>query len=235
MNKQLSQLYSLYWDSVIQNIYKSKGSAYPFLITATQHYQNASKRVMICGQETQGWGGEYKDPDVVQPDNIMNLYNGFVNHDNHGGPIQRPGYIVSKHRAYISPYWNFIWRVMRANPDVGFVMQNVVKIGKRSGAGCNEDIYQLTKEYFPVWRKELDILRPDCIIFLSGTYDDRISEVAGHFKKEKVHGVDGRLDKLIFEDKAMPIAYRTNHPRYLQSDNKYFSMATVLIDIIGNL
>lgn len=234
MNDQLLQLYSIYWDGMIQNIYKPKNSAFPFLIQTTQHYQNASKRVMICGQETQGWSVG-KDPDIVRPDSLMNLYNGFVNHENQGGAVLRPGYIVDKHKAYVSPYWNFIWRIMRANPDVGFVMQNVVKIGKKAEAGCSEEIYQLTKEYFPVWRKELDILKPDCLIFLSGTYDERIREVAGPFRKEKVQGVDGWLDKLVFEDKTMPIAYRTNHPRYLQKDHKYFSMANALIDIIARI
>jgi len=250
MNDQLLQLYSQYWDGMIQNIYKankeSHPAAYPILIQVTQHYQNATKRVMFCGQETYSWASrECPNPDVTYPAELMHIYNVFVNHDNKGGRIERPGYYFRKLdngqykivKANISPYWNFQWYIMQRNPEVGFVTQNIVKIGKRSDTGCDEFIFQQTKEYFPVWKKELEILHPDCIIFLTGNhdYDRRIKEIAGDFKLCSVDGTDGLLKELIFKDPSMPKAYRTNHPGWLQRNRKYKQIASVLSNIIANL
>lgn len=228
MNDRLLQLYSQYWDGMIENIFYPQKSAYPYLIQTTPLYQQATKRVMICGQETLGWvTREHPDPSVTTVKDVMNIYNHFVNKDCDGTQIKKTG--------YNSPYWNFQWRFMSQNPNVGFVVQNIVKIGKRSAAGCDNTIYQLTKQYFPVWMKELEILEPDCIIFLTGTYDERIREIAGNFKTERIPNINGVLDKLIFDDKSMPVAYRTNHPRYLQSNNLYREMSQTISDIISRL
>ena len=235
MNDLLLQLYSQYWDGMIQNIYLQHESAYPFLIQATPHYQTARKRIMFCGQETNGWGGEYPIPDATKPNDLMNIYNIVVNRNNNGEPIKRPGYYIRTNKLINSPYWNFQWRIMSQNPDVGYVVQNIVKIGKRVGAGCNDTIYQLTKAFFPVWKRELKILNPNCIIFLTGPYDRRIREIVGDFTLEPIKNVNGLLDRLVFEDSLMPVAYRTNHPRFLQSNHQYVDMATVISDIITNL
>lgn len=248
MNDQLLQLYSQYWDGMIQHIYKadeeSHPAAYPILIQVTQHYQNASKRVMFCGQETFSWGTrEYPNPDVTCPAELMRIYNIFVNHNNNGGRIERPGYYFNKldngqykiGKANISPYWNFQWYIMQRNPEIGFVAQNIIKIGKRSDVGCDEFIFQKTKEYFPVWKKELEILHPDCIIFLTGSYDRRIREIAGDFEVCSVDGTDDLLKELRFSDSFMPRAYRTNHPGWLQRRGKYTQIASALNTIICNL
>ena len=52
---------------------------------------------MFCGQETYGWGGnEFPDPDITTPADIIGLYNAFVNRNNNGEPIKRPGYYHKK-------------------------------------------------------------------------------------------------------------------------------------------
>lgn len=240
MNDQLLQLYSQYWDEMIQNIYKaneeSHPAAYPILIQVTPQYQNATKRVMFCGQETFSWGtNEFPNPDTTTPDDIISLYNAFVNRNNNGEPIKRPGCYIKSQKANISPYWNFQWYIMQRNPKVGFVAQNIVKIGKRSNVGCDEFIFQQTKEYFPVWNKELEILHPDYIIFLTGSYDRRIREIAGDFESFSIDGTDGLLKELKFNNPSMPKAYRTNHPGWLQRKGKYIQIASVLSNIITSL
>lgn len=234
MNDQLKLLYEKYWDSFITNVYKAtmkEGKpicAYPFLIQATKHYINASKRVMICGQETQVWGIEFHNPDLTNQSDLLQLYNKFVNKNHEEGLREKPG--------YNSPYWNFQWKIISASPEIGFVTQNLVKVGKYASAGCDNTIYELTKKYFPVWKDELKILKPDCILFLTGPhYDQRIREIVGEFKTMAIDGTDGFLDELIFNDPTMPKAYRTYHPRFLQSKKKYFHIAQKISDIVNNL
>lgn len=239
MNDQLKLLYEKYWDSFITNVYKAtmkEGKpicAYPFLIQATPHYLNAQKRIMFCGQETLSWGREFPHPDTTSPCDLMGLYDSFVNNNNRGEQLLKPGY----NRHYKSPYWNFQWRIMQAFPEVGFVSQNLVKSGKYGSEGCNNAIYELTKQFFPVWKEELRILKPDMIIFLTGNYDWRIREVIGDFTKIPV-GQNSHIDQLQFKNIDFPFAVRTNHPAYLQRHNRtehrYFNTANELIELIKN-
>ena len=157
MNELLLQLYSKYWNDMMQNVFradeKNHPSAYPFLLQVTQHYQNAPKRVMFCGMEAEYWGGEFREPYDVTPPIFMEEYHGFVNHNWESNRKQRSG--------KNSPYWNFQWNIMKRFPEVGYVAQNIVKIGKRWDKGCDDFIFQRTLEHFPVWKEELKILRPD--------------------------------------------------------------------------
>ena len=92
IKQSLIDLYSRYWDAYINNIRTKTYSAFPFLLWPRKSYVNADTRIMICGQETQGWGNELDKGDlsIIKPRMVVNIYNGFVNT---GG--------------YNSPYWNF--------------------------------------------------------------------------------------------------------------------------------
>lgn len=227
MNDALIALYEKYWDGFITNVYKPYMGkcAYPFLIQVPQQYIEANKRVMICGQETQGWGK--RNPDTTSVQDIQQMYYQFMDnniwHNNkYDGKIKK------------SPYWNFNRRLSKSNSEVGFIFQNVVKVGKYEKAGCDNKIYELSKQYFPVWMEELKILKPDLIIFLTGTYDWRIKEEIGTFNKVPI-SEDLFLDELYFDNPLMPKAYRTNHPRFLQANNRYFQTADIISNFIKEL
>lgn len=214
IKQSLIDLYSRYWDAYINNIRTKTYSAFPFLIWPRKSYVNADTRIMICGQETQGWGNELDKEDIslINPRRVVNIYNGFVNT---GG--------------YNSPYWNFSKRISRALPGVGFVHNNINKVGKRKGAGCDENIFQLTKVHFPVFRTEVDILRPDLIVFLTGPkYDRRISEILGPFIEENI-SEDKFISRLSFKDSSLPPAIRTYHPGYLQRERLYGSYSEAVV------
>ena len=228
MNEELTALYEKYWGGFIEDLYKPNIGicSYPFIIQASTHYIHSSKRVMVCGQETKGWGDERENPDETSVLDMMHIYNSFVNCNNDGEPLQKPG--------YASPYWNFNRCLVQNHPDVGFVFQNVVKVGKYKRAGCDNNIYELTKRYFPVWQEELSILKPNIIIFLTGKYDWRIRQVVGEFSTTPVEG-DIFLDELHFNNKAIPKAFRTNHPAYLQRKHRFFNVVNILSEIINSL
>lgn len=230
MNDLLFDLYSRYWDGFMENVYRPYFGrcAYPFLIQVPEHYENATKRVMICGQETQGWG-KSKNPDTVSIKDLQLMYYNFMDKQ-----VWRKEKHTDSKRKKSSPYWNFNKRMAKSNPDVGFIFQNVVKVGKYENAGCDNEIYKLAKQYFPTWLDELKILKPDLIIFLSGDYDWRIREVVGNFEKTRI-SENLFLDELHFENPLIPKAYRTNHPGWLQRNKRYFQTAEIMSDIIKNV
>lgn len=229
-NEKLKELYQKHWDKTRDEIVIKKNSAFPFMIYANERFENAKRRVMFCGQETQSWNvEEYKTVESSTVDSIMKRYNAFVNN---GG--------------YNSPYWNFQNRIMNSNPDVGFVQNNIVKIGKRDDSGCDDDIDNLAHKYFPVFKDELNILKPHLIIFLTGpNYDDKIKNNLGSFVKENCldeeefsflnHPKNICFDRLIFPDKNIPPAYRINHPRAIQQQNQYYPMIRAINLIVKRI
>ena len=59
MNKQLSALYEVNWEVLRKTTDKYEAQGYtlanPYLLTASDNYQNAKVRVMCMGEETMGW------------------------------------------------------------------------------------------------------------------------------------------------------------------------------------
>lgn len=229
MNDSLRDLYEAHWEAYQEHIQFNPDltAAFPFLIFVPKEYETADFRVMFCGQETLGWGREFENCSNVTVKNLQRLYNGFVNGN-----------------GYNSPYWNFQKRIISHHSHCGFIRNNIVKIGKKRCAGCDENIDRLTRKYFPVFKAELQILKPDIVIFMSGTgeYDWRIKSALGEFKKVSMSD-RFTFDRLEFEDNEIPHAIRVNHPGWLQrkrlywpvinSINRYISDRKSLIDYNG--
>ena len=53
----LKDVYQKYWSDYLENIRRNSNiePANPFLMVEPKDYHSKAKRVMICGQETQGW------------------------------------------------------------------------------------------------------------------------------------------------------------------------------------
>lgn len=209
MNQEIKELYKGHWESFENNIWLNSNinSALPYLIYVPEDYESAKFRVMFCGQETQGWGGEFYGMTHVDIDQLRGIYNGFVN----------------MRQGYNSPFWNFQRRITKQFPSVGFIRNNIVKIGKKYDPGCDEVIYDLTKQYFNVFKEELRILRPDLILFLSGsnTYDNKLRDLLGNFTISSLSNKI-KFERLIFEDSSLPNCIRINHPRVIQQERKYW-------------
>ena len=209
MNQKLKDLYLRHWEAFEKNIWLNPNinSALPYLIYVPKIYENAKFRIMFCGQETQGWGGELYDKPHIDIDELRGIYNGFVN-------IQQ---------GYNSPFWNFQRRIIKQFPSVGFIRNNIVKIGKKHEPGCDEAIYELTKQHFNVFKEEIGILKPDLIILLSGnqSYDSKLKESLGNYKISSISN-SIKFEKIVFENPSMPSCIRINHPRYIQQQGNYW-------------
>lgn len=228
MDEELKKLYEEYWpeyQTYIRYSEAANNAAFPFLIKCPDSYEMAGKRIMFCGQETQGWYTKgYDNPDVDYHD-LRGCYNAFVNGINYE--------IVNKEQGKNSPYWNFQKRIRNAFPKVAFIRNNIVKIGKRSAPGCDDKVNELTLKYFPVIVKEIEILEPDFIIFFTGPkYDSRIEKALGPFSKEHIDERFECWDRLGFEDSSLPSAIRLNHPGWLVRNHLYNTMVEAVCSYI---
>jgi hypothetical protein len=157
MNKALSTLYHSKWSGltsalkpiIADNTLDIK-PANPLLLYVDdeEDYRSADIRLMIFGQETNGW---YEKADGTI-DDIQNLYDGFFNKEecwNYGGQ-----------------FWNglsrFLSSLQAKFPDkkTRMIWNNVVKIGKHGDKGFPPDyVYEIERESFHVIPNEIEILQ----------------------------------------------------------------------------
>lgn len=115
MNRQLRALYAdmLTPLSDIITEYNCKNESCisnPYLLAASQDYYAAKRRVMIFGQETYTWGGEFGNDGAFSPDTsveeLMKLYDLFANNT-----------------GYNSPFWNYCkaLKSVDSKQGVGFI------------------------------------------------------------------------------------------------------------------
>jgi len=197
MNEKLTALYERHWNKFIVEHSKIEHCSYPLLIKVSEEYENADIRVMVVGQETDGWAIKEKEKN-----NIANLQNAYLE------------YLCNNKEKYRRPFWNrknfkfFQERLTQAfsSKKVSFVWSNVSKIGKDSRGKATDEIQKLEKDYFNVFDKELQILKPHIIIFRIGNRHIPVEhQVLKNIKSSPVANV-------VLVNYPNIIAVRTYHP-----------------------
>ena len=228
LNQQLLNLYSSYWDNYqrsLQDIINDSSFSIkptnPYLIHVENEndWRKADIRLMVFGQETNSWFGTFEN----EISKTIGNYIKFVE--------------SGECWTYGKQYWNGVKRfesLLRAqfpNHSINSIYNNIVKTGKardsngQGGKGFPPDyIYDLELDLFPVITKEIDILKPNLILFLSGPNRDFVLD--NSFKTpKKFHLPDFTYRQLIKIDlPGVEFAFRTYHPNYLWRNNlnRYF-------------
>lgn len=220
MNKELLELYSLKWNNLtkaISLIYQNESllskPTNPLLIKIEneEDYSSADIRLMIFGQETNGW---YEMDDSIE--GILKGYDDFFNID----------YCYS----YGGQFWNgisrFITMISKKYPDkkIRYVWNDIVKIGKSEGKGLPPDyIYNVERELFSVIKDEIKIIKPNFLIFFTGPYYD--NKIVDNFGKVDFEAIQPFNVRQVAKTKIGNVpAIRTYHPNYLWRNdiNSYF-------------
>ncbi|MDV5034027.1 hypothetical protein [Vibrio diabolicus] len=176
MNSELESLYSSKWTSLLneaQNI--GSKAANPLLIKVNQSYIDADIKVMIVGQETDGWHGQLNEGKLSVA-TLMNGYSDYFNQRTENGKNRgkrafwnRKNYKFFEER--ISSYFS--------NKSVSFVWNNISKIGKDGRGKPSPAIRKLERTCFNIFAEEFAILKPDIVIFTTGSTRD--SYIKHHF------------------------------------------------------
>jgi hypothetical protein len=103
-------------------------------------------------------------------------------------------------------------------PDkkIRYIWNNIVKIGKLNEKGRPSDyIYEIERKYFSVIKDELQIIKPNVILFFTGPYyESKITDNFGQLKYTALSPFsDIQLSKV--ELSGTKFAFRTYHPQYL--------------------
>lgn len=165
MNQQLFSLYEKKLKDLYLSLKKDirDNNALPYLIAASQIYENSKYKIMIAGQESNDWGGEFCYS--FNTLDLMRLYDFWIN--GNGGTTHENNisylpmfqfyadyikYILEKESECFQPF------------DVGTIYYNTLLISKR-GKGYDENANKFSDEIFG---DILNIVRPNCILFLIG-------------------------------------------------------------------
>ncbi len=197
MNQKLKKLYETHWNDLIE-CSEGTDAAYPLLIKVNDEYQKAKIKVMIVGQETDGWCGKLEEG-KKDTESVLNTYFNY--------------FYKSKDKNR-RPFWNRknfkyfqeqLTKKLSTN-TISFIWNNVSKIGKVTKGKPTKKIDELEKESFNIFEEELKILKPDIIIFTIGRRKIPIQ----HQENKPLE------DKYIFEINFINypeiIAFSTYHP-----------------------
>lgn len=259
LHEQLKALYASKWRelcdalTVVCNEQTNVKPAYPFLLSLVRWendlpteswYINADLKVMVFGQETNSWVGKSDDfgtppspvfSSDVSMEAVMGIYEDFYATYYHEGTF---GYNGTRYGTFHYGFNRFSALLNSAIPDkrIAYVWNNIVKIGKAQGTGfCGEEIHVLEKKVFSMIRKEVDILKPDLLLFLTGTYDEHIRENwhDARFSALLPYAMN-EVAQVVSPVIPMP-AYRTNHPSArLPKEEKDARLEAIVKDFTEN-
>jgi len=208
-NKELEGLYKKAKEDILDKVAEynksQKDEAYhatsPLFLKSYEDYESAEIKVMVFGQETNGW---YQQEEIGQE-----YVDFFIS-----------GYCYKPYRSH---FWKGIEQFLNllqeknANKKIGHLWNNIVKMGYQ-GRGKNfpEMFYDsIVKPHLNnLIPKEIEILKPDYIIFLTGPrYDWILNDVFGTPERKIVEGFsNGQLCEVIIPN--VKKSFRTYHPNY---------------------
>jgi hypothetical protein len=158
---------------------------------------------MIVGQQTHGWFGFFGQRS--EDDAIGRLMPDYVEFQL--GKFYRP-----------TPFWQAAYVVhMSMSSTVrpfSFVWTNLVKLDQQTGRP-DYKIEELVARHFPVVPGEVQIARPDAVVFFTGpNYDERLMQTFAGARLEAIATDTPELARVKHE--MLPDrSFRTYHPRYL--------------------
>lgn len=222
INEKLTELYRSHWDGLSNacrfNMEKLK-PACPLLIQVDEsEYERADIRVMYVGQETWGWGGLSRNTLEERLERYRRFY------------LEKTYRETSRRSAFWRGVRRFDEFLVSQFPEkqIVNVWNNISKIGLEGRRGVSEELRAFEREFFPVFRKEVEILSPDMVIFLSGPNRDR--DIRFHFPNVIIRSATPSRSIREIASLDLGVAcrasIRTYHPRYYGGFNRSFDEAT---------
>lgn len=176
MNSALKDLYLSKWDLLISNASQLRvKAANPLLIQVGQAYIDSEIKVMIVGQETDGWHHVLNEGNI-SVERLMNGYSDYFNQASKDGKGRgRRAFWNRKNYRFFEEQLSKYFR----GKSVSFIWNNISKIGNENRGKPHKLIRQLEREHFNIFASEFAILNPDIVIFTTGSSRD--SYIVHHF------------------------------------------------------
>ena len=153
-------------------------------------WTDADLKVMVFGQEPLNWPMPILDDgSQVQSDDFVELYQRFYS-DNYKGEyfltdsdnhLAKNKFFSMGFNGIMSGIKDFVLGEQYSDKKVAYLWNNISKLSVGGRNGVCKEIHELEKKYFHVIPQEIEITKPDVLIFLTGA------------KKLVPEGVEGRV------------------------------------------
>ena len=246
LTKQLANLYEPKWKELKPQLDAQaiKVQA-PFMLGVALEHNNqggyvdeswwtdADLKVMVFGQEALNWPIPVSDDGTqIQSDDFVELYQRFYS-DNYRGDyflkdsdnhLAKNKFFSMGFNGIMSGIKDFVLDKQYPDKKVAYLWNNISKLSLGGRDGVYQKIHELEEKYFHVIPQEIEILKPDVLIFLTGPgqnkYYGYIREnftVNGSPKPLAGNDVDA-VAKLDIE--GISLAYKTYHPTATKDGDK---------------
>ncbi len=209
INTRLKNLYLSKWTKFsleLKNIVNSEEyeikPANPLVLSHRNPYEfeKSKIKVMILGQENNGWEGIFNG----NIESGLDTYSRF-----YGGEYY-------SYRGQFNNHFNLLVDLLKEhfdNETIGIFWSNVIKVGKSNDKNePPEYILSTTINEFNVLEGEIEIIKPDIVLFLSGPdYDKHIKSQINDLKVKNYKDYSSR-QVVEFEIPNVKYAFRTYHP-----------------------
>ncbi|MEZ5958671.1 MAG: hypothetical protein R3C27_15825 [Hyphomonadaceae bacterium] len=207
-----------------QNIEDLSRMCGPFVVQPTPEFAAAHHRVLLVGQETNGW---YTVEDILAPDKGLEealfWYRDFA--------------LADKHPASRSPFWSFHrkiaaglgldWRAVLWSNLVRFDGTQLNDRGSLVGHPSEPALLDVQRG---VLSSEIDGLRVDTVIFLTGpNYDHIIRDELGDIEFSAVGQYPVRHLAHVKHHGRRARMMRTYHPAYLRRTGLFDGVAEEIV------
>lgn len=233
INTKLLELYSSYWNDyalklneILKNdVYPDKPTN-PLLLSHIdpKGYKNADIRLMIIGKQTNDWESIFNG-DIKK---TISVYRDFYK-----------GFYFDAYRGYFKNHFNMFLQLIEhnfPNKTISCFWNNVIKTGMANEAGTPPSyILNLESEYFPVLEKEIDIIKPNLILFFTGSnYDQFIKSNLPKISMQEIQGFRHE-DLQLLKIKNVDFAFRVSSPQQLHFSGRsnYISIYSKIISVFS--
>lgn len=176
MNLDLHSLYLSNWDQLLQEASSlAVQAANPLLIKVNKSYIDADIKVMIVGQETDRWHSQLNKGELT----VNKLMSGYLDYFNQ---LTKDGKDRWKRAFWNRKNYRFFEEEISkyySDKNVSFIWNNISKIGNDGRGKPHPLIQSLERNYFNIFAREFEILKPDIVIFTTGASRD--SYIKHHF------------------------------------------------------
>ena len=238
LTKQLANLYEPKWKELKQQL-DAKGIKVqaPFMLGVALEHNNqggyvdeswwtdADLKVMVFGQEPLNWPMPILDDgSQVQSDDFVELYQRFYS-DNYKGEyfltdsdnhLAKNKFFSMGFNGIMSGIKDFVLGEQYSDKKVAYLWNNISKLSVGGRKGVDSGIHDLEIEYFHVIPQEIEILKPDVLIFLTGPgQHPYYSYIQDNFnvKGSPIPLAGNDIDAVAKLDiEGISLAYKTYHP-----------------------
>lgn len=226
---QLNEIYEKFKKNTVLPAEISERASPPLLLSVSDKWAQSPNRILIIGQETQGWDF---DPGDYFPDLESSIRNFSDFQKLHNSvPALTAGYRAfefARHQPanYNSPFWR-AYRSVRCSlneeadgPETAVLWSNLFRVDLDGGSvvknGSSEEVTHIREAGITLLREEINLLKPTAVIFFTGPdYNEHLHAQfpgveAGHFLDH-----DPQKTAVLRHALLPSRSFRTYHPGYL--------------------